>query len=181
MKYFRIAFISIFLVIVITAVISLFLPSEYTVSREIIIKTPVEKIESYILDLKKWEYWSVWNQENDSTATFTFSGNEKGVGAIFSWEGDIYGKGKIEITEYIPTAKIRYMLYLNEGEFTHDATLTFKSNMKGTQVKWEINGELSWNPAHKIFGLFMDDFMGPDLENGLKKLKDRCETEIPDM
>lgn len=181
MRYFRIAFISIFLVIVITAVVSLFLPSDYTVSREITIKSPIEKIETYILDLRKWEYWSVWNQENDSTAKFYFSGNEKGVGAILSWEGDIHGKGKIVITEYVPTVSISYLLYLNDGEFTHDSKLSFSSDMKGTNVTWEINGNLSWNPAHKIFGLFMDDFMGPDLENSLKKLKNRCETDSDDF
>ncbi len=175
MKIFRILFVTIFSIIVLLTVISLFLPSAYSVERKMYINAAPPVIAGYILDLRKWQLWTAWNKEADSTVKFTFEGSASGVGAIQKWDGEYFGKGELAITKYIPDRLIEYKLDMSEGEFIIDGRFLFDERGKGTEVTWSGTGDLSWNPMHKIFGLFMDDFMGPDYENGLAKLKIICE------
>ncbi len=175
MKIFRILFISIFLLIILLTLFSLFLPSDFTVERKIFINAKPSVVADYILDLRKWQKWTAWNKKSDSTVKFVYEGNNKGVGAIEKWDGEYFGKGRLEITKYIPGRLIEYILDMSDGGFIINGKFIFDDENNGVEVTWSGSGELSWNPMHKIFGLFMDRFLGPDYENALAKLKLICE------
>ncbi len=63
------------------------LPDSYLVQREMEMKGTPEQAYAAIADLHTWPEWTVWNKEMDPTATWEFTGNEVGYGAVWSWNG----------------------------------------------------------------------------------------------
>jgi hypothetical protein len=54
------------------------------------------------------------------------------------------------------------------GKPTQSFTLTPESGK--TRVVWATESEFGANPIGRVFGLFMDGYLGPIYERGLKKL-----------
>ena len=74
-------------------------PDTFRVQRAAAIKAPPEKIFPLIADFHQWGTWSPW-EDRDPAMKRTFSGAERGKGAVYAWEGNKnVGSGRMEILE----------------------------------------------------------------------------------
>ena len=168
----RILLIVVFCFIVL-AIIGQFLPTEYNITRSILIDSTPEKIHEYTGDLSNWDSWSPWI-ENDPSIKVTRGTQTTGVGATQSWSGKD-GTGKLVFTSSDPNTGIAYDLEFNEGQFECKADLKYLSKGDMTEVVWSMNGNIDTPIIGGFFARKMDSFVGPDFELGLKKLKDLVE------
>ncbi len=169
----------ILLVLVILAVVFLcvgfLLPSHYKVERTINMKSKPETVYPIISDLKTWNSWTAWNDRRYPDMKTTFSGADSGTGAKMDWDGKDVGKGALEVIKAAPSDGIEYNLDMNRGEFRSNGAIKMKLTGDGLQVTWVNEGDLGMNPINRYFGLLMEHFMAPDLEEGLRNLKNATE------
>lgn len=172
--FLKIALAALVLIVVGCAGLFFLAPSDYEVSRELTINAPSAKIHPFVEDLKQWEHWSYWDKEYDPTMVSTYSGEEKGVGAISSWTGKD-GPGGMEVTASDPEKGMWFDLSFGEG----DAKMISKSVMQyeaagdGTKVTMSIRG--GFPGAMKPLNWGADAMMGPAFEESLQGLKELAE------
>lgn len=157
--------------------VTLMLPNEFVVSRRVEVKAPDEVVFQYIADLSNWEKWTVLNKQQDSTLKFTYSKFPQGVGATMRWESEHSGNGSVNILQSNPNEGVIYRLVLEDRLIGEGSILFDQSSAHTTNVIWTITGKLSGNLLMRYFTLFMDQLMGPEMEKGLKNLKERSEKD----
>jgi uncharacterized protein YndB with AHSA1/START domain len=152
------------------------MPDTFRVQRTATVKAPPEKIFALINDLRSWSLWSPY-EKKDPAMKRTFSGAASGKGAIYEWDGDNnVGKGRMEITEAMPPAKILIKLdFIKPFEGHNTAEFTMEPRNDGTVVTWAMYGSASL--MMKVMGLFMnmDNMIGNDFAAGLASLKAAAE------
>ncbi len=149
---------------------------DFTVSRELLIKTTPEIIFPYINNSQKSNEWMPW-QESDPNAKMIYSGPDEGVGSTTTWDstGNM-GTGKAEVVESIPNQRVRTQLsYTKPMNMEQLAEITLTPSAQGTMVKWSVTGKNSF--VGRIFCFFfnMDKMVGGEFEKGLNKLKGKVE------
>jgi effector-binding domain-containing protein len=150
--------------------IGYFLPRQIFVERHRLIKVPSEIIFDQVNNLRNWCAWSPWLKA-DSAMKIIFSGTQSGTGSSFefiSYDRNILD-GKITILQSIQPDSI--LLDMDFNEYGRVAGI-FRLNDadSGTMVTWILESDLGKNPVNRWFGLFVDHFVGKDLENGLASL-----------
>ena len=146
-------------------------PDTFRVKRSIDINAKPEKIAANIIDLRKWTSWSPY-EKYDPAMKRTYTGNPKGAGAIYAWEGNSkVGSGRMEITDVSPSLisiKLDFIKPI-EGHDTADFILTPEGG--ATRVTWDMHGPNRF--IGKIMHVFfnMDTMVGRDFEAGLQNLK----------
>ena len=96
-----IAIIAVILAIAIAVVLILAAtkPIRCACSARVSIKAPPEKIFPLINDFHQWSSWSPY-ENKDPAMKRTYSGAERGKGAVYAWDGDKnVGSGRMEILE----------------------------------------------------------------------------------
>ena len=94
-------------------------------------------------------------------------GPDTGVGSGFSFDGKD-GTGSQTVTD-ITDKSVVYAIDLGPmGQPTQ--SITAVATDTGTRVTWRVDADMGFNPAFRVFGLFMDSAMGPTFELGLDKL-----------
>jgi uncharacterized protein YndB with AHSA1/START domain len=147
-------------------------PDNFRVQRAASIKAPPEKIFAVLSDFHAWQAWSPW-ERMDPSMKRSFSGAEKGKGAVYAWEGNgKVGQGSMEITE--ATAPSRVVMDLDfVRPFAAHNKVDFSLVPRGdaTQVTWTMNGPVPY--MAKIVHVFvnMDRMVGGQFESGLANLK----------
>lgn len=173
MNYLRRLLIIIIGLFGVVFLISFFLPSSFQYQSSIRVKANQEIVFNQVNDLKKWKEWSSWASIDPSIYNNpnAFSGNSKGIGAKFSWESDNdeIGQGYLEITNTTPNQFVEYVCDFGMGESI--GVMNFNETPEGVEVVWGFSMDFGFNPFAKIFGLFMEDYIAPDYQKGLKKLK----------
>lgn len=146
-------------------------PDSFHVERSINIKAASEKIFALINDFHLWNDWTPYNK--DPAMKKAYSGNDRGVGAHYAWEGNKeVGKGEISITETTPPNKIVMDLHMIEPFEGHNvATFTLSAAGDSTKVTWSLDDKQKF--IVKVIGIFMnmDKMIGGDFETGLARLK----------
>ena len=167
---------SVVVLLAILIAVSIFLPSEYRISREVVVSAPAEKVFARINNLREWPNWTVWS-ERDPDMKFTYSGPESGVGAAQRWDSETQGGGGLKIVRSDLNRYIAYDLEIDGFDFLSLGEFELHKVDKGTRVVWVDNVELGINPMGKYFGLMLDDMVGADFEAGLANLKSLIERE----
>jgi hypothetical protein len=111
----------------------------------------------------------------------TLDGAEEGVVAKYGWKGDKVGEGKMEITESKPPEKINIRLeFAGAMAGVCPTEFTFQSAGDETLVTWTMSGK-NESLIKKAFCMFMnlDAMLGKDFEEGLAKMKEVAEKEVP--
>ena len=179
MKLLKRLLLIVVVLVAILAIVSQFLPGSYRVERSTVIRAAPETIFAKVATPKLWPTWTAWNPERFADMKQTFSGPESGIGAKSEWEGKSSGQGTFTIVEADPARGVVFDLVMEHGQFRSKGEIAFAPGADGVKVTWSDTGELDRNPMHRIFGLFMEKFMGPDFEAGLAKLKTQLETPKP--
>jgi uncharacterized protein YndB with AHSA1/START domain len=87
------------LAIVITLILAVTKPDTFRIERSSVINAPPEKVFALINDFQQWRGWSPW-ENKDPNLKRTYSGAERGKGAVYAWEGNKnVGSGRMEILE----------------------------------------------------------------------------------
>lgn len=147
-------------------------PNSYTVKRTVRIDAPPEKVFPYLEDPKKTLEWSPW-EKKDPMLKKTFSGAEKGKGAVYAWEGNReVGSGSLEITESVPPKSVVMTLrFLKPMKDEATARYDVAPVAGGSEVTWSIAGESNF--VSKVMCVFMDmdKMIGGEFQKGLDSLK----------
>src|SRR4029453_18971318 len=76
------------------------------VQRSAVIPAAPERIFALLDDFREWERWSPW-EELDPNMAHTYSGAERGVGAVHAWTGNKKaGEGRMEIVDADPPHRL---------------------------------------------------------------------------
>jgi Polyketide cyclase / dehydrase and lipid transport len=176
MRFIKTAAVVLIILIVTIAVIGLFLPARYSVERSIVMSAAPDKVYKYVGDIKKWDEWAPWKEE-DPSMVVTLGEKTSGVGASQSWVGDS-GTGALTITESSPDSGIKYDLLFGGGAYECKGSISYYRMTDGdTRVTWAMSGDMGKSLASGYFALLMDTMVGDMFEKGLKNLKNVVEKE----
>ncbi len=147
-------------------------PNAFRVERSKRIDAPPDRVFAKLNDFREWGSWSPW-EELDPSMSRTHSGAASGKGAIYEWSGNKkVGKGRMEITDTVPSQKVNIQLDFITPFKAHNTTeFTLTPSGNGTDVNWAMMGASPF--IMKVMGVFMsmDKMVGKDFEKGLAKLK----------
>ena len=166
------------ILMVIVAVVGLFAayvatrPTQYRISRSVVVAAPGAALYPKVADFRAWEAWSPWAKLDPAMKT-DYAGTPGTVGSTYHWKGnDKVGEGRMTITELVPDRLVQVKLeFLKPWEQTSITDFSFVPDGAGTKVTWGMSGEHDF--VGKLFALFMDmdKMVGPDFEKGLAALK----------
>jgi uncharacterized protein YndB with AHSA1/START domain len=147
-------------------------PSTLRVQRSVSIKASAETIYPLINDFRQWRSWSPY-ENKDPAMKRTYSGAERGKGAVYAWDGDKnVGSGRMEILEASAPQKIVIKLdFFTPFEGHNTAEFTMLPQGDGTHVTWLMHGPARF--LTRLIQVFMnlDHMIGKDFEAGLANLK----------
>lgn len=170
-----IIFLIAFSFIVIVALIWMsFLPSKIVVEEQIVINKSVSEIWDEIHDFKNWNSWSPWICHDHDCKTY-YLGAPSGVGAIYSWKGELIGEGEIEHVEVDDLHRIQQELrFMKPFKSISKVFWTLKTlDFDKTRVKWSMHGKIPF--IMRFMTKQMRAFLAMDYKRGLKLLKEKAE------
>ncbi len=177
MKIFRFILVVIGIFVVLLFTVPVFLPSTSIVERSIEINKPIDEVYDLAIDFNTFTSWSPW-VEVEQKAVFNVLNDTKGVGSKIEWDGDTIGRGYIERYKTIKDELIESdLVFTNPFENKAKDIMRFEPTVNGTKVTWANQMELEY-PFGRYLGLFIESFLSSDLEKGLGKLKNYCDTTI---
>lgn len=151
--------------------------STYTVTRSTRIEAPLVVARGWIVDLKRWQAWSPW-EDLDPALQRIYGGADAGVGAWYEWSGNRKaGVGRMEIVaadDRNVTIDLRFVKPFRSRSTTR---FDLEPDAGATLVTWTMTGPQTF--ASRVMGIFtsMDRMIGPDFEKGLERLKVVAEAE----
>lgn len=153
-------------------------PKHFSIERRITVQATPEKVEPLVEDFHQWEHWSPW-AKLDPNMDVTFSGADKGVGAVYEWLGDKkVGQGRMEITAAstnLVEVKLDFIKPFAANNITEFHFTPVGDS--ATEVRWYMHGPSPF--ISRVFGVFMnmDKMIGKDFEKGLADLKRKAESQ----
>jgi len=174
MKILKTLLSAIIIIIVVVVVVGLFLPTSYMVERSVVIDAPPSQIHKYVGDLKNWDSWEPWREE-DPTIVIMHGQKTKGVGASQSWVGES-GDGALTFTKDSPTEGIAYDLVFDGGAYVCQSAMIYDPLEDGeTKVTWTMSGDMGTPVIGGYFAMIMDKMVGETFDKGLSNLKSTVE------
>jgi uncharacterized protein YndB with AHSA1/START domain len=150
------------------------LPSRFEVKRSATIGAPAARIYELLADPKQWAKWGPW-AKRDPNLKVTHQGPESGVGARFSWDSSVEGRGSMEFTRVDPGRRIEYTLAFIDHGMDMKGVLDLEPAGNATVVTWSNEGDVGANPLRRYLALVAGRLAGPDFEEGLARLKQLAE------
>ena len=146
-------------------------PDTFSLSRSIAINAPAARIFPLIADFREWTKLSPW-EKLDPALQRAYSGAERGVGAVYEWEGAKAGQGRMEIAEAPEPSRVRIKLdFIKPFPANNVATFELAERGGATTVTWSMSGPQAF--MGKVVSVFMsmDKIVGRSFEQGLADLK----------
>jgi len=159
------------IIVAVLVIIAYLLPRQYKVERSITIGADKALVYKLTCNFEKWNLWSPWTKEADTTCLFEMSGGPCEAGTIWKWDGEYFGNGEMIVTEAVPGKLFAYDLSFDKGKYQSKGSFIYDEVGDSVLVIWTDEGELGYNPIARYMGLFIDSKLGPDFESGLAKLK----------
>ena len=147
-------------------------PGTFTVTRSTVIAAPPETIFPLIDDFHAWEGWSPWEKVPGDQLSKSYSGAERGVGAVYAWAGKKTGSGRMEVISSTSSSNVEIDLHFLKPFKTNNITdFTLAPASGGTEVTWTMTGKTTL--ITKVMGLFMsmDKTVGGAFAQGLAAMK----------
>ena len=180
MKIIKYIFLALGILLLGLLITALFLPKEYTVSREVTIKRNKAEVFDYARMLKNQHDYSVWWKMDPKQIT-TYKGEDGTIGFVAAWKSELdsVGSGEEEIVALEADKRIGFALRFKEP-FESEATsemLFSAPDSSTTQLAWNFRGEMSY--PFNVMQLFisMEEMLGKDIEEGLQNMKAILEKE----
>lgn len=175
MKFLKVLLYVIVALVVIALIAAAILPAERTITRSINIQKPAKDIFPVVADFTNWNYWDPWS-EMDPEAKFEISDKSYGINSKMEWNGEEIGVGSLTTIEYIENEKLLFDLVFDENSAkVNKDEWNFEDTDTGTYVTWTTHLTLSY-PLERLFGVFIENMLGPQKEKGLSNLKEYAES-----
>ena len=147
-------------------------PADFRIARSAAFAAPPATVFAQVNDLHKFQDWSPW-AKIDPAAKASFEGPSAGVGASFSWAGNMeVGEGTMTVTESHPSDLIRFRLdFRKPMAGTNTAEFTFKPEGDKTVVTWSMSGHNNFLAKAVGLAINCDKMVGGQFEKGLADLK----------
>lgn len=147
-------------------------PDTFRLSRSIFIAVPPERIFPLIDDLGAMNEWNPFVKA-DPRIRLSYSGPERGVGAINDFAGDSrVGAGRAEIVESVSPNRVVIALGMNRPmKCKNRIEFTIEPQAQGARVTWDMGGSQPF--LGKLMSVFIDTekMVGGAFEKGLADLK----------
>ncbi|MFH1050123.1 MAG: hypothetical protein V1779_04225 [bacterium] len=169
MKVFKIAVIFFVVFVVVLLIITVSLPSESVIRRNIFINTPAKIPFGIVMDLKQWKDWFPIFAMDHSTK-FIYEGKDSLLPYFMKWKSENpgVGEGKLKMRMSRQFKRIKVIITLqNEKEGILD--FLFVENHNSTKLILEFHSELTF--FEKWMGFMIDSIIGPTLESSLDRIK----------
>ena len=158
-----ISFVALFLLL---TAISIFIPSKIRISRNLQINAPLVKVMG---ELSNPAQWKSWFPGMDTAKLLYDNGQLKGVILNYTQQRFLYiidQKPNELVAEYkgIKQKKVLTSWYVHE------------ESPKQVTVNWNMDFTLRWYPWEKFSSILFEKQYGPQLEQGLEKLKKKVES-----
>jgi len=161
-------------IVVLLLAIALFIKKEYTVTREIIIAQPKQKVFDYIKYLRNQDNFSKW-ATMDPDMKKEYRGTDGTAGFVSAWDSEMknVGKGEQEIVKVTDGERVDFSIHFIkpfEGiASAYMATQHEKDNQ--TRVTWSFNSAMKYPMNLMLLFMNMEKMIGNDLQVGLTNLK----------
>jgi len=177
MKIFKRLFLFILVILVGAAIFIAVQPSQFQVSRSIVIKAPAATIFNYLNDFKTGKEWNTWIMK-DPKMVFYFSENTIGENASYRWESKKSGNGSLKNIKVVKNTSISQQMTF--GKSTSDVEFNFiPLENNETEVIWKIQGNLDFFfKAYSLIYGGMDKMIGKEYEESLKNIKTNINKKI---
>jgi len=145
-------------------------PATFRIERSTTVRAPADRIFPLINDFHQWVAWSPF-ETMDTKLKRDFSGAESGKGAVYAWEGNKTGSGRMEILDTTPSRILIKLDFFKPFKANNMAEYTLEPAGDGTRVTWAMYGPNIF--IGKLMSVFMnhDRMIGSQFEAGLAKLK----------
>jgi hypothetical protein len=153
-------------------VLGLIAPNENHVERSIVIDAPIEDVRAKTMSFEAMLTWSPW-AERDPNQKVTIENDGK-VGALYTWDGadSLVGAGSQTITAMSPNKVVTHLHFRRPFESEADATTTLEPlGDTKTKVTWSYHDHTPYPLNVMNLFLDMDVLLGPDFDQGVRKLK----------
>ena len=153
------------------------LPRTVEVARSTVIEASPQTIFPLVNDLQAAQRWSPWLTKG-AEVDLAYQGPEAGEGQVLTWHSEdaAIGSGTQTIVESVEGELVRTSLDFGDNG-TGEAQIRLDPQGEATEVTWSLDADMGNNPIGRYMGLMMDDWIGPDYEEGLALLKDLAENE----
>jgi hypothetical protein len=173
-----IVIISIIIVVAVFLILAAVTKSKYTVSREITINQPKQKVFDYIKYLKNQDNYSVWVMM-DPGMTKEYQGIDGTVGFSSAWNSDNkkVGQGEQTITGITDGDLLNTEIhFIKPFEGRAKASMATQATTAAqTKVNWTFDSKMAYPMNIMLLFMNMDKMIGGDLETGLTNLKNVLE------
>lgn len=161
-------FALIVIIVLVVAIIPLFLPPKFTMSRSIEIKAPLREVYRRLPDLNEFAKWNPF-PEGDSTNQMNVNG--VGVNSILVWRGEKTGEGKMTIAkvEHEKEVIIKMEFFKPISGVGIVYWVTNAKSDSSTEMIWKFEQDLTY--FKRYFGLMMEAMMGKHFKKGLLNYK----------
>lgn len=180
MRVFKYLFFALLFLIIGFYLYGLFvLKDEVTVSREIVIDRPAKVVYKTVNSMHNFNQWSPW-PKMDPDAEFTFQGPEYGVGSQMTWSGNqSIGSGVQTIVETTENRKVKTKTVFKskDNAVSHTTYQLTPVAEDKTKVEWIYETDFDGDILGRYVGSMLDGMLGPQYEQGLKKLKEVVESK----
>jgi len=163
-------------IIILLVIVGFFLPSKYELIKSIAINAPAAYVFEEVNELKNWDRWSYWNQQDTAMAK-TWGEKTAGTGAWYSWNSEEMGEGKLTISESVTDASVKTDLdFMEQG--TALSWFNFKPQGEQTEVTIGFSTDFGYNIIGRWMGvtLFSGE-MEKAFDHNLAMLKELAEAK----
>jgi uncharacterized protein YndB with AHSA1/START domain len=161
--------------IAILGIISISLPRQIHIQRDIIINASVEDTYVQLSDLRNWLKWLPGNH-TDTGRALSYAGPSVGSSLLWTSERRSIGQGTVTIVSAEPPRKLVTNLEFEKDEKAH-STFTLEQTEEGTKLTWHLEKYMGDNPIRKFSGLLIDSTIGEEFEDGLENIKKEVEAK----
>lgn len=162
-------------IIALLLIIALFMKREHTVSREIIIHAPRQKVFDYLKLLKNQDEFNT-GAMTDPDRNRTFKGTDGTVGYIYAWNGNKNaGEGEKEIMNIMEGRRIEMEIRFIKPMVTSASIVMEMESLSDDQTKviWSNSGTLKY-PVNILIPM-MERHVVKDMDISLSTLKNILE------
>lgn len=184
MKFLKVIFGIIVLLVLIVFGGSLFLPKHIHVEETKTLNIPIDASFYQINNLNNWPNWSPWHKmTNERETKYIYGTIIQGKGANYSWksENKMIGNGSLKITESIQDQLVKTAMVF-EGNGDAISEFILKPSGDGTQITWTFDSDAS-GPINKWMSFLMKSHLKKTFLKGFDYLESYVSDhpEVPEI
>jgi hypothetical protein len=160
--------------VLLALLVSFLLPSYYVLESSAEIAAPPSVVFGKISDFQQWKNWNPWDHQGKAPETSTPS---FGIDAWHGWKNSPNGDVRATITYLEENQSLYYRMMFDTRNIVAIGSFKLTVDRDKTRISWRNAYKLGINPLKRWVGLFYWLHTGPQLDDGLAKLKQLCEVQ----